>query len=94
MEAGNLADTKLEQKLFTMPVNKLSEVHEGKDALNVVRVIERNEAGRQPFKEVQEEIRAILTEEQNKNRPKKLLKDLFSKAVIETQYSLPQFVPE
>ena len=94
MEAGNLADTKLEQKLFTMPVNKLSEVHEGKDALCVVRVIDRNEAGRQPFKDVQEEIRAILTEEQNKNRPKKLLKDLFSKAVIETQYSLPQFVPE
>ncbi len=94
MEAGNLADTKLEQMLFTMPVNKMSEVHEGKETLCVVRVIDRNEAGRQPFKDVQEEIRAILTEEQNKNRPKKLLKDLFSKAVIETQYSLPQFVPE
>ena len=40
-----------------------------------------------------EEIRAIMTEEQNKNRPKKLLKELFTQAVIETQYSLPQFVP-
>jgi parvulin-like peptidyl-prolyl isomerase len=93
MEAGNLADEKLEKKLFTMSLNQLSETHEGRDALSVVRVIDRKEAGRQPFKEVQEEIRSIMTEEQNKNRPKKLLKELFTQAVIETQYSLPQFVP-
>ena len=94
MERGNLADDKLEQKLFSMPLNQLSEVHEGREALCVVRVIDRKEAGRQPFKEVQEEIRGILTEEQNRNRPKTLLKELFTQAVIETQYSLPQFVQE
>ena len=94
MEAGNLADVKLEQKLFAMPLNKLSEVHESPEALCVVRVTDRQAAGRQPFKDVQEEIRAILVEEQNKNRPKKLLKEMFSQAVIETQYSLPQFIPD
>ena len=93
MEAGNLADEKLEKKLFTMPLNQLSDIHEGPNAVSIVRVIDRKEAGRLPFKEVQEEIRAIMTEEQNKNRPKKLLKELFTQAVIETQYSLPQFVP-
>ena len=61
--------------------------------MSVVRVLDRKEAGRQPFEEVQDEIRNLLTEEQNKNRPKKLLKELFTQAVIETQYSLPQFVP-
>lgn len=94
MEEGNLADTKLEQKLFTMPLNQLSDIHEGKDAFCVVRVIDRKDAGRQPFSEVQEDIRAILVAEQNKQRPKKLLTELFTQAVIETPYSLPQFVPE
>lgn len=93
MEAGNLADEKLERKLFTIPTKQLSEIHEGREALSVVRVLDRKEAGRQPFEEVQDEIRNLLTEEQNKNRPKKLLKELFTQAVIETQYSLPQFVP-
>lgn len=94
MEEGNLADTKLEQKLFTMPVRQLSEIHEGKDSYCVVRVIDRVNAGRKSFAEVQEEIREILVAEQNKNRPKRLLKELFTQAVIETAYSLPQFVPD
>ena len=93
MEAGNLADTKLEQKLFEMPVNQLSDIHEGREALSVVRVIDRKKAGRQPFVEVQEQIRSILTEEQNRNRSKRLLTELFSRAVIESQYMLPEFVP-
>lgn len=94
MEAGNLADTKLEKKLFQLPLKQLSEIHEGRESVCVVRVIDRKEAGRQPFENVHEEIRAILTEEQNKNRPKKLMKELFATAVIETQYSLPQFASE
>jgi parvulin-like peptidyl-prolyl isomerase len=94
MKAGNLADEKLEQKLFTMPINQLSGIHESREALSVVRVIARKEAGRQRFEDVQEEIRTILTDEQNRNRPKKLLNDLFTSAVIETAYSLPEFVTE
>jgi parvulin-like peptidyl-prolyl isomerase len=94
MEAGNLADVKLEKKLFELPVNELSEVHENRDSLTVVRVTARQNAGRKPFEEVQEEIRTILVDLQNKNRPKKLFRELFSQAVIESQYSLPQFVPE
>ena len=94
MEAGNLADTKLEKKLFSMPVNQLSDIHEGPTAFSVVRVTEREPAGRQPFQEVQVEIKQILEAEQNRNRVKKLFRELFSKAEIETQYSLPSFVPE
>ncbi|WP_397569011.1 peptidylprolyl isomerase [Schlesneria sp. T3-172] len=94
METGNLADTKLEKKLFEMPVKKLSEVHEGRDSVCVVRVIGRKEASRKPFEDVYEEIRETLTEERNKNRPKKLLKELFANAVIETQYSIPDFASE
>lgn len=94
MEAGNLADTKLEKKLFEMPVNRLSDVHEGPTAFSIVRVVERQEAGRKPFKEVQAEIRGIMEQEQNQQRVKKLFKELFSEAVIESVYELPSFVPE
>ena len=94
MEAGNLADTKLEKKLFDMPVGQLSEIHEGPTAFSIVRVVERQEAGRKPFKEVQAEIRGIMEQEQNQLRVKKLFKELFSEAVIESVYELPSFVPE
>jgi len=92
MEEGNLADTKLEKKLFSMSVNTLSEIHEYQDSLSVVRVTERQNPGRKPFREVQKEIHDIIDSEHMKNRPKKLFKELFSQAVIETHYSLPEFV--
>ena len=92
MEADNLADTKLEKKLFTMPTNELSEIHESPESVCVVRVTDRQEAGRKPFKEVQDEIRSIIEAEQNQNRSKKFIRDLFNSAVIETQYELPKFI--
>ncbi len=94
MEAGNLKDTALEKKLFTLPLKRLSEIHESEEAICVVRVTDRQEAGRKPFRDVQQEIHDILEAEQNKNRPKRLFREMFSKAVIETQYSLPQFIPD
>lgn len=94
MERGNLADTELEEMLFTMPINRLSNVHEFGETISVVRVTDRTPDSRKPFKEVQSEIQALLVQEQNQQRHDKFFKDLFSQAVIETKYSLPQFVPE
>lgn len=91
MEPGNLKDQKLEKMLFSMPLNQLSEIYESEDSVCVVRVVDRQEAGRKPFQDVQQEIRQILEEQQTRNGPKKLLNDLLSKAVIETQYTLPTF---
>lgn len=93
MEEGNLADTKLEQMLFEMPTNVLSKIHEGPNSVSVVRVIERQEAGRKPFKEVQQEIYVLIENQQHKDRHNKVMKDIFSKAVIETPYDLPSFGP-
>ncbi len=90
MEAGNLADTKLEKKLFELPVGQLSPLHEGSSGWHVVRVVERQQAGRVPFGQVQDEIRKKIEDNQNKNRPKKLFEQLFSEAIIESRYDLPQ----
>lgn len=90
MEAGNLADTKLETKLFELPVGELSPPHEGPSEWQVVRIVERQQASRTPFGEVQDEIRKKIEDGQNKNRPKKLFEQLFSEAIIESKYDLPQ----
>ena len=91
MEEGNLKDTKLEKKLFEMPTDVLSEIHEGPEAVSVVRVTERQEAGRKPFEDVQQEIYEIIQVQYRKEAWAKVMKKLFANAVIETQYTLPSF---
>lgn len=89
MEAGSLADKKLETMLFEMPLRKLSSVYEGPTELHVVRVQSREPAGCKQFGDVQDEIRQKLEQDQNKKRPEKLFKKLFAEAVIETKYDIP-----
>ena len=89
MEAGTLADTKLEQMLFEMPVGKLSDIYEGPTELQVVRVHSRQEAGRVPLGDVQDDIRKKLEQEQRSKRAKEMMKKLKEDAVIETKYDAP-----
>ena len=90
MEVGNLTDTKLETKLFELPVGELGPLHEGSSEWQVVRVLEHQKAGRTPLGDVQDDIRKKIEDGQNKNRPKKLFEQLFSEAIIESKYDLPQ----
>ncbi|HEY4258733.1 MAG TPA: peptidylprolyl isomerase [Schlesneria sp.] len=94
MEVGSLKDTKLEKMLFDMPVGKLSSVYEAPEEFQLVRVKKRAAAGRQQFGDVQDEIRQKMENEQNKKRPEKLFKKLFSEAIIETKYDLRSIAPK
>jgi parvulin-like peptidyl-prolyl isomerase len=94
MEVGSLKDTKLEKMLFDMPVGKLSSVYEAPEEFQFVRVKKRAAAGRKQFGDVQDEIRQKMENEQNKKRPEKLFKKLFSEAIIETKYDLPSIAPK
>jgi parvulin-like peptidyl-prolyl isomerase len=89
MEKGNLADTKLEKLLFEAPIGELSRIHKGPSEFQLFRVLARKSDGRKPLGEVQEEIRAKMEADQNNERPRKLLKQLFKEAVIETKYQIP-----
>ena len=88
MEAGSLADTKLEKMLFEMPTGRMSGIYEGPTELQLVRVTSRQEAGRVPLGDVQDEIRQKLELEQNKKRSQKFLKSLAEDAVVETKYDV------
>lgn len=54
---GSLRSTILDQALFVLPPAALSQVIEDDDGFHIVRVIERQEAKRTPFSEVQPEIK-------------------------------------
>jgi parvulin-like peptidyl-prolyl isomerase len=56
----SLASDVLNQAIFSLPVNQLSERMEDGQEYHIVRVIERQEAGRKPFLEAQVEIKEKL----------------------------------
>ncbi len=60
---GSLKSEVLDQALFTLPVGAMSAILEDETGFHIVRVVEREDAYRTPFKEVQEAIREKLKNE-------------------------------
>ena len=54
---GSLISDVLDQTIFTLPVGSLSQIIEDKTSLRIIRVVEREDAGRVPFVEAQVKIR-------------------------------------
>ena len=66
---GSLKSAIMDEAIFKLPVMRMSQILEDEDGLHIVRVIQRKEAYRTPFKDAQVEIRKTLKEEQfNKKR--------------------------
>ncbi len=86
IQEGSLADAKLDELLFTMPVDQEFHVHEGPDSWQIVRVLERTPAGIKPFEDVWEEIQAKLQRESAPSNIPELIEQLYEGAVIETEY--------
>jgi parvulin-like peptidyl-prolyl isomerase len=81
---GSLANKAIEQALYELPVGEISDPIESKDAIDIVRVIDRDEARYQAFAAVQEDIKTHLKNVQWQKATKSLLEDLREKATIET----------
>jgi parvulin-like peptidyl-prolyl isomerase len=60
---GSLQCVELDQALFTLQVGQMSAIIDSGPAFHIVRVLERKEAGRKPFTEVQGDIRLALKEQ-------------------------------
>ncbi len=65
---GSLVSGVLDQALFGLPVGQLSPILEDGDTFQIIRVLERQWAGRKPFEEVQPEIRKTLEDERRKEQ--------------------------
>jgi len=60
---GSLTAERVDEAIFTLPVGELSPILESDRGFHIVRVLERREAGRTPFTEVQQKIREKIRDE-------------------------------
>lgn len=84
---GALRDTTLDTALFTLPVGALGPMLETDNALHIVRVVERREAGATPFRELQDEIRGKIMDESYQSQMRELIGKLRRETRIWTMYT-------
>jgi hypothetical protein len=82
---GSFASDELERILFTLPIGQMSPtIIEDDRSFRIVRVLERVEAGRTPFNEVQEEIKKKIKADRNSAAIQKYVETLKGKASVWT----------
>lgn len=86
--AGSLADQKLEALLFELPIGEPSELIESPRSFQIVRVLERQNAGHVPFDEVQEKIRLKLLQTDEQDEVGKIIDELWDSATIDSEYEI------
>jgi parvulin-like peptidyl-prolyl isomerase len=84
---GALKSTAIDEALFSLEVGQMSPILESDEGFHIVRVLERREAGRRPFTEVQAEIRERLKEERFQAGVQEYLSTLRRDARIWTAYT-------
>jgi parvulin-like peptidyl-prolyl isomerase len=80
---GNIKAKDLDKALFEQPVGQIGPPIETEDAIEIIRVIDRTDAGYQRFQDVQEDIKSHLKNDQFHRRVNELIKELTEKATIE-----------
>ena len=89
-EPGSLADKDVEKTLFELPVGSVSRVFEDRTSFQLVKVTDRQGAGRVPFEELQDKIREKLEKESRQQLAEKVLEELRANAQIITEVDLPE----
>jgi hypothetical protein len=83
---GSLASKPLDEAIFSLPVGELSTIIEDETALSIVRVVERQEAGRTPFLEAQVQIRQTLREDRRRKQQESYLTRLRDQTPVWTVF--------
>jgi len=73
---GSLASSNLDEQIFSIPLNAMSEIIEDDQGFHIVRVLERQEAGFIPLSEIQDDIRAKIREEKIAASQRELMEDI------------------
>lgn len=84
---GALQAAEIDQALFTLQVGQMSPILDSGPAFHIVRVLERKEAGREAFTDVQSKIREDLKEERFRMAMNKYLAKLRQDARIWTAFT-------
>ena len=73
---GSLASEELDEQIFSLPLNELSDIIEDSSGYHIVRVLERQDAGLIPLSEVQDDIRATIRQDKIADSQKKVMRDM------------------
>lgn len=84
---GSLQCRAIDNALFTLEVGQLSPILDSGEMFHIVRVLERKEAGRKPYTEVQSDIRDKLKDKRYKVEVEKYLTRLRGEARIWTVFT-------
>ncbi len=86
LSKGSLASEKIDEAVFSIPVNRLSERLEDERGFHIVRVLERQEARQIPFEEAQKDIKETINKERRSAKVKAILESLKKGTTIWTIY--------
>ncbi len=87
---GDLVSKPIEQVIFSLPENRLSEIFRDKDGFHIVRVIEHREAGKVDFVEAQVKIKTKLQQENVNRQIEKYVGGLMESTPVWTIFDEPQ----
>jgi len=85
----SLASKKLDEAIFSLPIGELSAIIEDGEALHIVRVIERKDAGRTPFLDAQVGIREQLVMDKRRQASDDYLAKLRARTPVWTVFDDP-----
>ncbi|QEG01887.1 peptidylprolyl isomerase [Stieleria maiorica] len=88
---GSLASKPIEQQLFSIPLDKMSEIIEDDQGLHIIRVLERKEAGVTPLAEVQDDIREKIKQEKIAASQAKMMREMQKQVPVWSMY--PEDMP-
>jgi hypothetical protein len=89
---GSLASKPIDRAVFTLEVDKLSQIIEDDAGFHIIRVIERKEAGQVSFLEAQPEIREAIESQRRAAEQQKYLTELRARTQVWTIYDPPDEV--
>ncbi len=90
---NSLKNVELDRLLFAIPVGQLSKVIEGDGMYQIVRVIERTNAGARPFETVQNEIKETVNKQRANQRIDDYIARLRDKTYVWTAFSGEERMP-
>lgn len=87
----SLASEELNEQIFSIKTNAMSEIIEDANGLHIVRVLQREEAGVTSLSEVQDEIRAKIRAEKIERSQRKVMEDMQDRIPVWSLF--PQDMP-
>ena len=83
---GSLASKQIDEQVFSIPLDKMSEIIDDGQGLHIIRVLERKPAGVMPLAKVQDDIREELKKEKIAASQKEMLAEMQKRVPVWSMY--------